>query len=72
MTVILRKQKRATDRNRIRRLIKEAYRLLLPHFRLGHHIVVLPKSGALERLEKAKMQDVKEEMEKILKKSGIL
>jgi len=72
MAVIIRKQKRATERNRMRRLIKEAYRLLLPRFRRGHHIVVMPLPSAIERLKKAKMQEVKEEMERILHKSGIL
>jgi len=72
MAVILRKQKKATERNRIRRLIKEAYRLLLPRFRKGHHIVILPAPGALEELQRAKMQDVKEEMEEILRKGRLL
>lgn len=72
IAVILRKQKKASERNRLRRLIKEAYRHLLPCLPAGHHIVVLPIAGAPERLAKAKMQDVKEEMEKILKKSGVL
>lgn len=72
MAVILRKQKKATERNRMRRIIKEAYRLLLPHFSSGHHIVILPAPGALERLKKVKTQDIKEELEKILRKIGIL
>lgn len=72
MTVILRKQKKATERNRIRRIIKEAYRLLLPRFLKGHHMVILPAPGALDNLKKAKMQDIKEELEKIFKIIGIL
>jgi len=72
MAVIIRKQKRATERNRMRRLIKEAYRLLLPRFRKGHHMVIMPLPDAIERLKEAKLQEVKEEMEGILEKSGIL
>lgn len=72
LAVIIRKQKRAIDRNRMRRLIKEAYRLLLPHFRKGHHMVIMPLPDAIERLKEAKLQEVKEEMERILRKSGIL
>lgn len=72
MAIILRKQKKARERNRIRRLIKEAYRLLLPRFKKGHRIVILPLTGAVDKLSKAKIQDIKEEMEKIFKKSGIL
>ncbi|MBC7326956.1 ribonuclease P protein component [bacterium] len=72
IAVIVRKRKRAIERNRLRRLIKEAYRLLLPRFSKGHHIVVLPLTGAVDNLLNAKMQDIKEEMEKILKRSGVL
>jgi ribonuclease P protein component len=72
MAVIIRKQKKAVERNRIRRLIKEAYRLLLPRFRKSHHMVIMPSPSAIERLKEAKMQEVKEEMERILNKSGIL
>jgi ribonuclease P protein component len=48
----------APQRNRFKRLIREAFRLSSPHFKFFFDIVVRPRSHALH----ATMQDIQEEL----------
>lgn len=48
----------AHQRNRFKRLVREAFRLLYPHFKLTFDIVVRPRSQAIE----AQMLDIQQEL----------
>ncbi len=60
--------KQATARNRARRLLREAARSFLPNMSSGMAVVVLAKQALLGK----DLPTVKTEMERLLKKAGIL
>lgn len=57
----------AVIRNRVRRRIKEAYRLLEDNVAPGYNIVIVARSNAKD----APMPEIKNSLEKLLKKSDI-
>lgn len=56
--IVTRRYGDAHQRNRFKRLVREAFRLLLPHFSSNFDIVVRPRSQALL----AHMQDIQTEL----------
>jgi ribonuclease P protein component len=54
----------AYQRNRFKRIVREAFRLLYPHFKFAFDIVIRPRSQAL----KAKMADIQQELLSFLEK----
>ncbi len=59
--------KRATVRNRVKRLFREAVRKLLPRIKPGYDLIILGKKEVLER----PYSEVVLEMERILKKGDL-
>lgn len=60
--------KKATARNRVKRLTREAIRLVLPAIKKGFLILIFPK----EEMTKKKMPEVRKEIEIVFKKIGVL
>lgn len=60
----------SVERNRIKRLIREAYRMKEENMQVGYQIVVLWRSK--NQFEDATFQHIESDLEKCLKKSGIL
>lgn len=60
--------KRATKRNRTKRLLREALRMLLPQFQPGYDVVVYAKKILWEE----KVSDIRSEVEKLLKQAGLV
>jgi len=60
--------KKAVVRNRTKRLLSEAVRLLLPQIKKGHEIIFFAKKP----LKKEKLQDILPTIEKNLKKASLL
>lgn len=58
----------AVARNRARRLLREAWRALVPRIADGHDAVLVAQPA----IEGAKAQDVKAELETLLARSGAL
>ena len=58
----------AVERNRAKRVIREAYRALLPNFNKNVDIVIVARS----KCAKVKCDVVKEELENLLKKAKII
>lgn len=58
---------KATDRNRIKRLLREAVQGLMPQVRKGYNIVLV----ALPGLSMANLQDAKTKIVSIIKKSSL-
>lgn len=54
--------KKATDRNAIKRKVREALRLLLPELKTGQHIVVTVKKDSLEK----EFSEIKKELQNAL------
>lgn len=61
---------KANKRNRIKRLIRENYRLLEDRLNQGYHIVLLWKKKA--SVEEAEFKKIKKDLLNIFEKSGIL
>lgn len=61
---------KANKRNRIKRLVRENYRLLEEKLKVGYNIVFLWKKKA--SVEEAEFKKVKKDILKILQESGIL
>lgn len=61
---------KAVKRNKIKRLVNENYRLLEDKLNVGYHIVFLWKKKA--NINDATFYNIKNDMEQILKKIGIL
>lgn len=61
--------KSSVKRNRIKRLIREAYRLSEDNFSLGYNIVIVWKTSCI--LELANFNDIKNDIKKCFKKAGI-
>ncbi len=59
--------KRAVDRNKMRRRLKEIFRLNKQDLEKGYDIVVIPRSGALG----LEFSELKNEFLKAIKKAGI-
>ncbi len=64
----VKQEKRATRRNRGKRLFREATRQLSPFVKRGFDIIFIIKKEALGE----HFEDIKRETEKLLKKAGIL
>ncbi len=60
---------KAVERNRIKRLIRENYKILEESIKSGQEIVFLWKKMAT--IEKATFRNIKKDMNKILSKAGI-
>lgn len=60
--------KRATRRNRTKRLLREALRMLLPQFLPGYDVVMYAKKIFWEE----KVSDIWSEVEKLLKRAGLV
>ena len=58
----------AVDRNRARRLLREAWRALVPRIREGYDVVVM----ARPEIRGAKMQDVAEDLARALLGAGVI
>jgi len=58
----------AVQRNRTRRRLKEAYRLLEQHVRSGHDIVILPRAGSAD----AAYATLASQLKHLLHKQGML
>lgn len=61
---------KAVRRNRIKRLIREAYRLMEDKLEVGYNIVFLWKKKV--EISKATMKNINKDMEKIFIKAGII
>jgi ribonuclease P protein component len=59
--------KKATLRNRIKRKLREATRMLLPEIKPGFDIVIVAKKG----IENLNFWETKENLEKLFKKSNL-
>ena len=60
---------KAVKRNRIKRLIRESYRLQKNNLLQGYNIVFLWNK---KRIEDCKCEEVQEDMKNLFKKAGIL
>lgn len=63
------KSGRAVDRNKIKRLIRENYRILEDNIKVGYFILISVNKKA--EIRKIDFFDVKKEIEKLLKKSEL-
>lgn len=61
---------KAVKRNRIKRLIRENYRLLENKMNIGYNIIFICKKN--KKIEEINFYNIKNDMEKILKKAEIL
>jgi len=61
---------KAVKRNRIKRLIRENYRLMEDAIKVGYNIVFLWKKKA--NIEDATFENIKRDMNKIFQKAGII
>ncbi|MEN3008205.1 MAG: ribonuclease P protein component [Pseudothermotoga sp.] len=68
--VVKRKIGKAHDRNRIKRLIREAYRTMKPEFSKSFDIVVIPRKTLSEVLDKLDFHTIRNELEYLLKRIG--
>ncbi len=70
MTVVVSKKvfKRAVDRNRAKRLVRESMRLLWSRIKPGYDMVFLVQSGIADK----KQQEVGREIEWLIKKASLL
>lgn len=59
--------KRAVKRNRIKRVLREQVRLLLPRIKPGFDVVFLGKKAILE----SKQEEIGSEIKRLFKKSGL-
>lgn len=62
----------AVCRNRLRRLLKEFFRLNSPIIKKGYDIVCVAKKKAGENIKVLKYQDIEKDMKKILKKADLM
>lgn len=61
---------KAVKRNRVKRLIRENYRLLENKINVGYNIIFICKKN--RKIEKINFYNIKSDMEKILKKAEVL
>ncbi len=61
---------KAVKRNRVKRLIRENYRLLENKINVGYNIVFICKKN--QNIEKIEYKNIKQDMENIFKKAKIL
>lgn len=61
---------KANKRNRIKRLVRENYRLLESRLKVGYNIIFLWKKKV--NVEKAEFKEIKKDMLKIFQEAGIL
>lgn len=59
---------KAVDRNRLKRLLREAVQNFMPQVRAGYHVVLV----ALPGLSLSNLQDAKTKVASIIKKSSLL
>ena len=67
ITVSKRVSVRAVRRNRVRRLIREAFRMLRPTIRPGHWVVAIARRSSLE----ATGADINAELRRLLARAGL-
>ncbi len=64
----IKSEKRATERNRVKRLFREVIKSFLPNIRENKDIIFIFKKEA----KKKKYKEIKEEIEKVFKKRKII
>ena len=67
---ISKKSGKAVHRNKVKRLIRENYRLLLPEMNLGYKLIIMWNKSV--PLEQANFKTIKEDLITLLKKGNIM
>ena len=62
----------AVDRNKVKRLVKEAFSMIVTDVNLGTDIVVVARSGAAEFVESEALDGVTAELKALLDQAGAL
>ena len=69
---VSKKQGKAVYRNRFKRLIKENYREIEEKINFGYNILFIINKGKISEYKKISYYDIKNDMIKLFKNSGIL
>ena len=69
---VTKKQGKAVVRNRFKRLIKENYREIESYLKYGYNILFIINRNKLNETKQIGYYDIKEDMTKLFKNSGIL
>ena len=69
---VTKRQGKAVDRNRFKRLIKENYRTIEQYLKSGYNILFIINKEKTENTRQISFYDIRQDMLKLFKNSGIL